>query len=366
MGMGLTENQRSLARLLGEWATSAGTTRLTKDSEDRGPKVFETVWDSLTDLGVPGIPVPEALGGAGGSLLDVAVAVEACAGAMVPGPVLPTLLAAVVLSAEKETLEGIAEGSLCVGVGMGGSTVRLEGGRASGEATLLWGARMTTRLLVPTVGAEWLLLPAGEGANVAMAPPVDLSCRVGAVQLDALPVGAAGVLPLDRVRLHEVAVVLASAEAAGIARWCLDTAVAYAKVREQFGRPIGSFQAIKHLCVEMLEAVESATAVAWDAAGAFGDEPDQFSMAAAVAGAVALDAAVVTAQNAIQVLGGIGFTWEHDVHLYLRRAMVNRQLVGGSDFWRLRLADLALAGVRRRPQVDLGGAADRVRTQVRP
>ena len=365
MGIGLTEDQRDLARMLQEWAADTGTTRLTKDSEERGPKVFETVWDGLTDLGVPGIPVPEALGGAGGSLLDVAVALEACAHGMVPGPVLPTLLAAVVLSSEKEILEALAEGSICFGVGMGRSTVTVGEGVASGEASLLWGARTSTRLLVPTAGPDWLVVGTGETARAEAAPAVDLSCRVGLARLDSVPVDTLAVVPLDALRVHEVAVVLAAAEAAGIARWCLETAVEYAKVREQFGRPIGSFQAVKHLCAEMLEAAESATAVAWAAAGAY-EDAEQFSIAAAVAGAVALDAAVVTAQNAIQVLGGIGFTWEHDAHLYLRRAMVNRQLVGGSDRWRLRLADLALTGVRRRPQLELGGAADRVRAEVRP
>src|SRR4051812_17312681 len=109
--------------MLEGWAAQVDTARLTKDSEERGPQVFETVWDGLAELGVAGIPVPEALGGAGGSLVDVAVAVEACAHAMVPGPALPTLLAAVLLSSEKDVLEGIAEGSVCVGVGMGDSTI---------------------------------------------------------------------------------------------------------------------------------------------------------------------------------------------------------------------------------------------------
>lgn len=365
MGIGLTEDQADVARMIGAWAAAADTPRVTKDSENRGPKVFESAWDAVVELGVPGIAVPEALGGAGGSLVDVAVAVEACAHAMVPGPVLPTLLAALALSSEKDVLEGIADGSLSIGVGMGGSTIRVAEGTVGGEASLLWGARMAMRLLVPTSGAEWLLVPVGAGVRVHEAPAIDLSTRLGVVRLDAFPADGVVMLPLDTRHVHEIAVVLAAAEGAGIARWCLETAVEYAKAREQFGRPIGSFQAIKHLCAEMLEATESATAVAWDAAEAV-DDPEQFSIAAAVAGSVALDAAVTTAQNAVQVLGGIGFTWEHDAHLYLRRAMVNRQLVGGSDRWRLRLADLALSGVRRRPRVDLGGAADRVRAEVRP
>src|SRR3546814_1212791 len=109
-------------------------------------------------------------------------------------------------------------------------------------------------------------------------------------------------------RAREAAVALAAAEASGIARWCLETAVTYAGGREQFGKPIGSFQAIKHLCAEMLEVAEAVTAVAWDAANAFGST--QSAYAADVAGAVAFDGAVKVAHDCIQILGGIGFTFE--------------------------------------------------------
>jgi alkylation response protein AidB-like acyl-CoA dehydrogenase len=115
----------------------------------------------------------------------------------------------------------------------------------------------------------------------------------------------------------------------------------------------------------MLERSESATAVAWDAAGAHDEASEQFALAAAVAGSVALDAAVANAQDCIQVLGGIGFTWEHDAHLYLRRSMATRQLLGGSDAWRLRLAEAALEGGRRATHIDLEGAGEQTREAVR-
>ena len=148
---------------------------------------------------------------------------------------------------------------------------------------------------------------------------------------------------VDTALVTDLAATLFAAEAAGVAAWCLRTAVDYAKLREQFGKPIGSFQAIKHLCAEMLCRVELATAVAWDAAQAV-DDPPQRPIASATAAAVALDAAVETAKDCIQVLGGIGFTWEHDAHLYLRRALALRQLLGGSAGWRRRVAELTLAG----------------------
>ncbi len=142
-----------------------------------------------------------------------------------------------------------------------------------------------------------------------------------------------------------LAATLAAAEAAGVAAWCGAAAAEYSKSRQQFGRAIGSFQAVKHLCAGMLCRSHQASALAWDAARAAGDGDS--SLAAAAGAALALDAAVDNAKDAIQVLGGIGFTWEHDAHLYLRRALALRQLLGGGAAWRARAAGLAVAGTRR-------------------
>ncbi|MGH3524343.1 MAG: acyl-CoA dehydrogenase family protein, partial [Mycobacterium sp.] len=152
-----------------------------------------------------------------------------------------------------------------------------------------------------------------------------------------------------------------SAEAAGVARWALDTAVAYAKVREQFGRPIGSFQAIKHLCAEMLCRAEQAAVAASDAARAASDpdpEDRQFAIAAAVAAGTCTDAVKANVKDCIQVLGGIGITWEHDAHLYLRRAYGIGQFLGGSKRWLRRTAALTQAGVRRNLGIDLSAVAE--------
>ena len=363
--IGLSDDQRDLAAALTDWARATGTAAITKDSETLGPKSFEPVWAGLVDLGVPGIAVPDALGGADGTLLDLAVAVEACAAAMVPGPLLPTAVASVVL--EDDTVRSaIAAGTVSVALGAGDSTITLDGARATGTCPLVWGLGTSTHALLPTDGDRWLLLPVDDRLATTIAAPVDLSTRVGSVTLQDVEVADHEITVLDARLVRHVMVTLAAAEGAGIARWSLDAAVEHAKVREQFGRTIGSFQAVKHLCAEMLEAAESTTAVAWDAAAAHGDAPEQLAIAASVAGSVGLDAAVTTAQTAIQVLGGIGFTWEHDAHLYLRRATVNRLLCGGADTWRLALADLALSGVRRAPTVELGDEADGCRRDVGP
>ena len=146
---------------------------------------------------------------------------------------------------------------------------------------------------------------------------------------------------LDTARVRDLAATLYAAEAAGVAAWCCGTAADYARTRRQFDRPIGSFQAVKHLCATMACRAERAAALAWDAARAADEAPAEHPLAAAAAAALALDDAVDNAKDCIQVLGGIGFTWEHDAHLYLRRALALRQLLGGSPAWRTRAATLA-------------------------
>jgi alkylation response protein AidB-like acyl-CoA dehydrogenase len=165
-----------------------------------------------------------------------------------------------------------------------------------------------------------------------------------------------------------------AAEAAGLARWTLQTATEYAKVREQFGKPIGSFQAIKHMCAEMLLRSEQASVAAADAARAAGDAglnvagpaapvDRQFSIAAAVAAAIGIEAAKANAKDCIQVLGGIGITWEHDAHLYLRRAYGISQFLGGRSRWLRRVAALTRDGVRRELHIDLD-SVDHLRPDI--
>ena len=162
----------------------------------------------------------------------------------------------------------------------------------------------------------------------------------------------------------DLAATLLAAEAAGLARWMLETATEYAKVREQFGKPIGSFQAVKHMCAEMLLRSQQIAVAAADAAGAVSNaDADQLSIAVAVASAVGIEAEKVNARDCIQVLGGIGITWEHDAHLYMRRAYANAQFLGGKSFWLRRCAQLTRAGVRRQLHVDVTGAED-IRAEV--
>jgi alkylation response protein AidB-like acyl-CoA dehydrogenase len=223
----------------------------------------------------------------------------------------------------------------------------------SGTASLVLGAGDASHLLLGAAaesGETWFVLDAGQaGVQVRPRSPVDFSRALADIALDDVTVEPGQVLSGSPRLVPDLGATLAAAEAAGVASWCSQTATEYARTRQQFGRPIGSFQAIKHLCAQMLCRAELATAAAWDAAVAADQAPDELALAAAAAAALTLDAAVDNAKDCIQVLGGIGFTWEHDAHLYLRRALALRSLFGGGAVWRARAAGLALAGARRHP-----------------
>jgi alkylation response protein AidB-like acyl-CoA dehydrogenase len=332
MSIGISEEHVELARSLREWAASLGGREAVRDVDSDAGATFADSWKACVEMGVATIGLAEAYGGGGGSVLDQAVALEACAHELVPGPLLSTAVAALVAP--------------CAEIGDGAAVALVHEPGLAGD---LSGA---THVL----GADGLV--ALTGATPALG--VDLTRRYGAV--DVAPAE-----PRDLVR--RTMVTLAAAEAAGVARWCLETAVDYAKVREQFGQKIGAFQAVKHLCAEMLETSEAVTAAAWDvAAAAFagdGQSDDQWAYAADVAEVTCFDGAVAVAKSCIQVLGGIGFTYEHDAHLYLRRALGLRALVGDADAAALRLTERSVAGDRRLVDVDLEGRDEAIRPELR-
>jgi 3-oxochol-4-en-24-oyl-CoA dehydrogenase len=206
----------------------------------------------------------------------------------------------------------------------------------------------------------WCLLPADQpGIALTEREPADFSRSLADIALAGVAAGPDQVLTGISIGLaRDLAAALSAVEAAAVAGWCARTAADYAAVRHQFGRPIGAFQAVKHMCAAMFCRAETAAALAWDAARAVDDAPGQLPLIAAAAAAVNLDAAVDTAKDCVQVLGGIGFTWDHDVHLYLRRALALRQLLGGSAHCRDRAARLGLSGMRRRLLLDELETAD--------
>ncbi|MGB8206848.1 MAG: acyl-CoA dehydrogenase, partial [Mycobacterium sp.] len=305
-----TSEQFAARELVRDWASASGATVAARAIEQGGSDAWRPVFGSLADLGLFGVAVPEDCGGAGGSIEDLCAMVEETAKVLVPGPVATTALATLVV-ADPQLRAALASGERTAGVTLEGDVEFDDAtARASGTAPRVLGAVANGLLLVPA-GGKWLLIDpaAGDAADTVTVEPLhatDFSRPLARVVLASAP---ATVLDISADRMENLAATVLSAEAAGIARWALDTAVAYAKVREQFGKPIGSFQAIKHLCAEMLCRAEQVAVAAADAARAAGDSDHrQLSIAAAIAAGIGIEAVKANVKDCIQVLGGIGIT----------------------------------------------------------
>ena len=313
-------------------------------------------WSSLLDFGLPGLAVDEALGGAGAPRRMLYAAIEEAAKAIAAVPLVSTVTAldvAVAIGA-KSVAERITAGATAAFVvplrDTGWQTEGLElpqwdGERLTGAVPIVTGAPVADVLLVlartADMGEVLVAVDRGDdGVDVAAQQPLDLSATVGAVTLSAatgevLADGAALRLGLQHARRHGLLAV--ASDSLGVGARALAMAVEWACEREQFGRPIGSFQAISHRCADMLVALEGARSQVHAAAEADADSEDA-DCAVELAAAAAFDAAVAATEGALQIHGGIGFTWEHPVHLLMRRARANAVLVGRADALRDRAA----------------------------
>ncbi|ORW94307.1 acyl-CoA dehydrogenase [Mycobacterium sp. IEC1808] len=368
MGIALTDDHRELAGVARGFLTAqkarwAARSLLDAPDESRPP-----FWHDLVELGWLGLHVEEEHGGSGYGLPELVVVVEELGRAVAPGPFVPTVIASAVIakegSAEQKSrlLPGLIDGTVTAGIGLDGE-VRVDDGVADGDAGIVLGAGRG-ELLVVAAGDDVLLLDrARDGVSVDVPDNLDPTRRSGRVRLSGVRVTADDVLPGARPSALARARTVLAAEAVGGSSDCVEAAVAYAKVRQQFGRTIATFQAVKHHCANMLVAAESATAAVWDASRAAGEDEDQFRLAAAVAGALAFPAYARNAELNIQVHGGIGFTWEHDAHLHLRRALVTTALFGG-DAPAADAFERTAAGAVRENSLDLPPEAEQLRTRI--
>jgi alkylation response protein AidB-like acyl-CoA dehydrogenase len=401
MALGLTEEHLELAAAIRGWAQRNCPAEVVRDAAD-GPdggseRYRESFGPALAEQGVLGLHLPEEHGGQGYGLLELAVAVEELGRALVPGACLPTVLASAVLASAApatadvtgKLLTGLADGTAAGAVSLAaGLTGRpgADGGLViEGESAPVLGGSMADLVIAGVRtdrGEVWAAIDAAS-LQITRLDSLDLTRPVARIRAAGVAVPADRLLAgLDRRAVTSLAAIVFGAEAAGIADWATRTAADYAKIRHQFGRPIGQFQAVKHRCAWMLTAAELAAAAVWDAARTQPDaaepgaaEPGgaadgaqagrQREFAAGVAAVVAVDAAVSCAHECIQVLGGIGFTWEHEAHLYYRRAMSLRALLGPSDGWARQVATLAMSGARRPVQLELPDADAPLRSAVR-
>ncbi|MFA1551204.1 acyl-CoA dehydrogenase [Actinomadura chokoriensis] len=382
MAIGLTEEHEALAesvRGFAERNIPATAVRAVLDADEETRPGF---WPALAEQGLLGLHLAEEHGGQGYGLLELSVVLEELGRAAAPGPFLPTVLASAVIDASSnaklraELLPALADGSKTAAVALDGAlTGRRDGGSlvVSGTSGTVLGAALADVVVLPVAaddGEQWVAVDAAD-LTVTPVASLDRVRRVAAVEASDVAVAADRVVDgVTARRVRDIAAALFGAEAAGLAGWLVTTAAEYAKVREQFGRPIGQFQGVKHKAARSLIALEQARAAAWDAARAMDVGPDaagetEAHFAAAVSAVIALDAGVQTARDAIQILGGIGFTWEHDAHVYLRRALTLRSLLGSSKDWAAEVARLALDGGRREVVLELDAAAQPLRERIR-
>ena len=366
MAIAITEDHQALGATVADLADKRQLLEANRSLLEASEENLPAAWDEIAKLGWLGLHVPEAYGGSGFGLEELVVVVEELARKVAPGPFVPTVIASAAIAASggeaacANLLPGLADGSRTAAVALG-ATATLDGSSVSGSAGVVLGGGLANLLLV-AVGDDVAVVEVNDPSVTVETPPnLDPSRRSARVTLDDTPAtvlagGAQVLLDLSRVIL--------SADAVGIAAECTRSAAEYAKERIQFGRPIAMFQAVKHHCANMAVATEMATAATWDAARAAATGGDQLSYTAAVAATLAAPAADLCANLNTQVHGGIAITWEHEAHLYLRRATTLLHFLD-ADGAAADLVDLARRGVTRAKTVELPPEAETIRADVR-
>ncbi len=372
MSIAITDDHRALAETASDFLVKHGARSAARSLLEAKTEPLPAFWKDMAALGWLGLHVPEEHGGSGFGLPELVVVVEELGRAVAPGPFVPTVMASAVIAAaappdvRARLLPGLADGSVVGAVALGGD-VQMRDGSAHGAAGVVLGGGLADVVLV-LVGDDVAIVDASSAA-VEVERPSNLDPTRRAVRM-TLAGARAEVIPGARQLLVDLARTILAAEAVGVARECTVLASEYAKVRVQFGRPIATYQAVKHHCANMLVASELATAAVWDAAraaSACGDgvgSGGQWSLTAAMAAALAVPAADQNAQLNIQVHGGIGFTWEHDAHLYLRRAAAIGAILD-AEAAAEDVTSLIRAGARRARTVDLPPEAEPIRQNVR-
>src|SRR6478735_2164799 len=325
-------------------------------------------WKGMAELGWTGLALPEEWGGQGLGIVDLTVLFEELGYSLAPAPLLSATVAGLALATcgtdeQKERwLRPLAEGEVrgtpalydagAPGV-IGEFTMEAredgDGIVLDGEKVLVLDADAADFLLVATSdGRRHVVETKADGVTINREASIDPTRRLYSVRFDGVRVGSDATLQgqgEDYMPVfHRVCVALA-AELTGVCQRTLEMAVEYAKERQQFGRPIGAYQAVSHRCAQMLMETENSRSATLYAAGTADDEPESLPLAASMAKAYASDAGPRVADAAIQVHGGIGFTWEHDLHFFLKRAAGDAALFGDAKWHREQVADRVLTQV---------------------
>ena len=315
--------------------------------EERG--FTDGQWDEFVSLGWPGLFVEETFGGQGLGIVELVIVQEELGYALAPTPLFSSAAAGLVLQAggsDEQKERWLAP--LAAGEARGTLAMLRDDGPAQAGHDALTGAWAA----VPDAGSadvlilndgerHWAVASDADGVTIESTPGIDPTRKLFRVSLDG-----AGAEPLpgdqDAMRpAHDAAATALAAESVGVAQRAMEMAVEYAKDRKQFDTPIGAFQAVSHRCAEMLLETEGARSATYHAAWALDHEPDSGALATSMAKAYASDAGWRVCSSSLQVHGGIGFTWEHDLHWFFKRGTANAHAFGDARWHRARVADLA-------------------------
>jgi alkylation response protein AidB-like acyl-CoA dehydrogenase len=323
-------------------------------------------WAEMAELGWTGLAVPEEWGGQGLGIVELAVLFEEMGYALAPSPLFSNTIAGLALTLcgsddlRERYLRPLAAGDVRGTPALwdagspaapGGFTMEAkadgDGVVLDGEKILVPDAASADFFLVATSDGKRHLVERGaDGVTVTAEPSIDPTRRFSSVRFEGVRVAAADTLPGAEADYYPVffrLCVALAAESTGIAQRTMEMAVEYAKDRQQFGRPIGAYQAVSHRCAQMLLETENARSAVYGAAWAADAEPESLPLAASTAKAYASDAGWRVPDASIQVHGGIGFTWEHDLHFFLKRGRSNAAIFGDAKWHRERVADAVLS-----------------------
>lgn len=331
-------------------------------------------WQAAAEQGLQGVHLAESVGGQGFGLLELAIVLAEFGYGAVPGPFVPSAIASALIASHDphaKVLADLASGAAIAAYALDSGLTATRKGDVlviRGDVRAVPAAAQASVLVLPVAidsGDEWVVLQAHQ-LEIEPVKSLDPLRPIAHVRADAVEVGEDALLSsLTMTAAYALMSTLLSAEAIGVARWATDTASQYAKIREQFGRPIGQFQAIKHKCAEMIADTERATAAVWDAARAIDEASPDVEFAAAVAATLAPAAAQRCTQDCIQVHGGIGYTWEHDAGVYYRRALMLAACFGRIADYPQKVVNTATTTGMRAVDIDLDPETEKLRDEIR-
>jgi alkylation response protein AidB-like acyl-CoA dehydrogenase len=362
----LTDEQQAIKSTAHDFLAARYKSERIRALADSEQGFEQSDWDEMAELGWTGLALPEEWGGQGLGIVELAVLFEEMGYALAPSPLFSNTVAGLALGLcgsddqRERFLRPLAEGKLRgtpalwdadspATIGSFSMEARGDGDGVvlDGEKVLVMDAAAADFFLVATSdGRRHVVERDAAGVSIGPATSIDPTRRLYSVRFDGVAVPAADSLPAEGADYYAVfnrLCVALAAESTGVAQRTMEMAVEYAKDRQQFGRPIGSYQAVSHRCAQMLLETENARSAVYGAAWAADAEPESLPRAASMAKAYASDAGWRVPDASIQVHGGIGFTWEHDLHFFLKRGRANAAMFGDAKWHRERVAEAVLA-----------------------